>query len=275
MGDHVLTVTTGGLGDIFLATLHPDARKLGHPDEVGYFKALKEHDPETRTKVRMWCHNDQGGELFRYNPYVDEVDFHHEPPDSFTVRKAQNDPPFRLLSDRDRATLQWERPGFYLDPAEQAIAATIIAGGSFVVVHPFAGDKRRVWSFDIDAALRALCGAGVRVVLVGGSGHRAGYSWLSETVGVEHPLLTNLLNQHTARLHGFLTSQASKFIGTMSAYNGVAATFGVPSLVFAIPEAAAIIARNNLSIWPLMRSARMVYGRVPDPVRVIVDFAKG
>jgi hypothetical protein len=256
--DNIYTVMSGGLGDVLLDMLHPGA-------DFGYFGALAAQG--RKTKVFVWCHNDQALQLFDCRSFPTEIEFHFEMPGDLYIRtRATAAGSYRPLSAMDKGTLSWKRPDLTLSEEEAAAAKDIMAPGPFVVIHPFTSTTERSLYHNVDfiALLRAMCENGrSRIVLLGGTSKRAlvagQETQVEERVDFEHPLLVNLINKYTVRLHAYLASQAIKYIGGLGAFHCVAAEFGIPRLLYMSCWQERDVTEYSQDIYSMARSADVFY----------------
>lgn len=267
----IFTPIAGALGDVLENYLD---------GELGYFRALK--SAGAVTAVKLWAVNNQSPELFRFNPYVDHV--LTEPfalaagrTGGFRAWAAKSEPTFRLMTDAEHA-LPWERPQFFLSPPERQVAAEIEAAGPYVALHLFAGKpERRLDSIALHLIEHVSRHA--RFVILGGDSTRTEYApdHIREHSPVEDGLnLFNLVNKHSVRLHAHLASKAARFIGSVSAYNSVAQSCGVPALIFGSPQNRRDMIAGG-SVFKKMRDnrTRIYYlDDLPDVPRVVGEFLK-
>lgn len=218
----IFTPMAGGLGDILAYYLE---------GQLGYFPALKRVGAQTM--VRTWSCSDQVVDLFSYNPYVGVVidrPFQQHVGDFFQWAQHQ-ERVFRLMSEAEQNCAPWEQPVFYLNSEERDRLTDIEAGAPYVAVHPFAGQvDRRIDGAEIVRAAQEH----TRVIMLGGNSHRNDRP-IIERFDRFHPNVVSLVNKYSVRLQAAVVERASKFIGSVSAYNSVAAHFKVPSLIFGSP----------------------------------------
>lgn len=227
----------GGLGDIMTYYLEGD---------LGYFPVL--HERGFKTKVTAWSVSNQIRPLFMYNSHIDVLT---TPPfgpvegltDGFRTYAQSVEPEWRLLRDDERAHVPWQQPTFPLTPAEQQMADDI-TGAPYIAVHPFAGrPERSLMRAGIAREIVDTAAERMLVVVLGGnslrdkrapdgSGRSMGTAHLIESYGNEGRNVCSLTNQFSVRLHAYIAQHATKFIGSVSAYNCVAQHFKIPSLVF-------------------------------------------
>ena len=235
----------GGLGDIILSYLML---------ESGYIKSLKEREPNCKIRAAIMSHNPNVVEFFAHTLAIDEIFYKPWDGNPFDFFRYSGDgcTPMEITGQSTNVCapiarglelnptlggLSYERPEIYMDEEEIEVARDILSGGKFIVLHPFAGAAHRNMerSFDLIKVIDALCDAGVRVVVVGGTSNRieGSETTLVEELSYERDGLVNLVNKHSVRLHAYLTTRAHRFIGTMSCYSCAAIPFKVPCLVFA------------------------------------------
>lgn len=221
----IFTPIAGGIGDLLTYYLE---------GELGYFEALVRSG--RRTKVVVWSDSDQARSVFERNPWINAIDVRPFRPvagltDGFRAYAQQTTPGDRLLSEDDPA-FAWTRPSFYLSPEEWEIAATLRSWEPYVAVHPFAGQpERSLAKTGLARVIVETAAKHGRVVVLGGNSVR-GATNIFEGYDIPHPCVLNLVNTGTVRLHALAASRATKFIGSVSCYNCVAQSFGVPALVF-------------------------------------------
>lgn len=215
----IFTPMAGGLGDILAYYLE---------GQLGYFPALKRVG--ARTMVRTWSCSDQVDDLFSYNPHVDALvtrPFHQHVGDFYQWAQRQ-ERTFRLMSEAEQNCATWEQPAFYLNDTEYEFLQDTEAGAPYVAVHPFAGRVER----RLDAAEIVHAAAEhMRVIVLGGDSRRNGEP-IVERFDRFHWNVVSVVNKCSIRLQASIVKRASKFIGSVSAYNSVAAHFKVPSLIF-------------------------------------------
>jgi hypothetical protein len=223
----IFTPIAGGLGDVLTYFLD---------GELGYFRAAKRLG--YTTKVVVWSVSDQARSVFEGHPDIDEIDMRAFAPvahmtDIFRSYAASVVPQARLMTDTERAEIPWVRPEFHLTPDEAEIARRIEAGAPYVAVHPFAGKPERdlVRAGIARSVVEAAASDGRRVVVLGGDSLRNGRP-IKESFESNNPNVISLVNKFSVRLQAHVASRAAKFIGSVSCYNCVAQSCGVPALVF-------------------------------------------
>lgn len=277
----------GGLGDILMYYCEGD---------LGYFKGIKQRWPDITTKVLTYSVSDQVHHLFAHHPFVDV----HEhcpwpqggisgPLETYALGHAHPAPPngggWTWLSKHDKSLydLTSVRDPFYLDLGEAEVAAYLEERPPYVVVHPFAGSPDRDLAsrreINFPRMIRALAD-NCHVVLLGGSSYRGDQARrIVESAELPwHANLTNLVNHCSVRLHAHVTSKASKFIGTVSAYNCVAQQYQVPSQLWTTPRNAQLMRIEKNGVFMLMREndADVIsWDHMPeDPISEMVRFAR-
>lgn len=223
----IFTPIAGGIGDLLTYYLE---------GELGYFEALVRSGE--RTRVVVWSDSDQARAIFARNPWIDSIDVRPFRPvagltDTFRDYAQKTTPGARLLRDDDRR-VPWKRPPFFLDPQETDLEAALRAWEPYVAVHPFAGEpERSLAKTSLPRAIVDIAALNGRVVVLGGDSMRGARRIFEQNLDISHPNVISLVNRGSVRLHALAASRAAKFIGTMSCYNCVAQSFGVPALVYA------------------------------------------
>lgn len=275
MNEAIFTPIAGALGDVLENYLD---------GELGYFASLKRSG--ATTAVKLWSVNDQAPSLFTHHPHVDHVltqpfALARGKTVGFRAWAAAGEHAFRLLNETDLPR-RWERSPFYLSPAEQVIAEDIASWGPYVAIHPSAGRPERSLVHAGLAAplIEAASKHAERVIVLGGNSTRNdGIERVSLIErGVMHAGDRNvydLVGKFSVRLHAHLASKATKFIGTVSAYNAVAQCCAIPSLVFGSAQNRRDIVHGG-SVFAKMRAnsrSRLVFlDQRPDVPALVREF---
>jgi hypothetical protein len=252
-GAKIYTPMAGGIGDYILTMLTPGF-------DYGYFEDLK--TVGALTWLHLWVVTDSSRDLFMAAPYVDRLDWEdfNRMWEADSDQRAKNDG-YRRLTGEEKNALTWRRPEWVLNDTEREHLETILKDQRpFVAFHPFAGDDHRTFrsnGIEPEEAARAMCEAGVRVVVYGGNSLR----WAPQGDKLdkhdqfemfEHENLIDLRGQGSVRLQAHLMQFAKAFVGGTSWANCAAEAYGVPSLVFTTAYNRSHIKRDTGGIFWLM-----------------------
>jgi hypothetical protein len=261
MSSHIEKIwipTGGGLGDIVRCYLK---------DEPfwGYLKNLKEVRPRTKIKVISTSHNPETPALFKYTPFIDEVQEMGWMLDGSAIQKQQS---IGYTSIHDAMghlrTLKHTPPDFYLGPEDEDQYNSIVSSGRYVFVHPFAmraAMPLEEFAYMTDRLIDqykmhvVIVGANhVRVARKGATGPNdpGGRLSMKEEFNYERPGLFNLTNRSNVRVAMKLCSRATRFLGHCSCYNIVAWIKGIKSFVFSPPSQRHFLATTRSHAWPLI-----------------------
>jgi ADP-heptose:LPS heptosyltransferase len=225
-----------GLGDL-LRKYH----RKGHL--IGRLKAFKEQNPETKIKLLISCHNPQGRELFKFMPWIENVE---KVP--WSGKAIGNIPPkikgWSIDTPRIRTKIKqckYEKPDIFLSKADELVVNKIRNRGPFVVLHPFAGQANRMpippnrYTKLVDDIVNRLK---MNVVVVGGTHTRgARLRKIKPITRVEkfpykRTGLFNLVNNTNVRIVSQLVRDSYGFMGNWSCYACIAWEEKKPAALF-------------------------------------------
>lgn len=189
-----------------------------------YAKSLKNKHPDIKIKLITTCCNPIGHELFRFCPYIDEVEPH-----------PWVDPnrPWKQLASyvkgyKHLAKVEYITPSaptkIYLSQEDQNTFKEYLPEKDYIVMHPFAGDAIRI-NLPIEEyfplAKLLIEKFDYKVVVLGGKSQRV-IGKISRTINEEFPYkangIINLIDKVNLRVASALTLSASHFIGSNSAF---------------------------------------------------------
>lgn len=261
MSSHIEKIwipTGGGLGDIVRCYLK---------DEPfwGYLKNLKEVRPRTKIKVISTSHNPETPALFKYTPFIDEVQELGWMLDGRAIQQHEGKGYVSVHAAMETLRhLKHEPPDFYLGPEDQQQYDSVIANGRYVFIHPFAMRAALPLDEFVYMTDQLIDRYGFNVVIVGANHVRVarkgavnphdpgGKLPMKEELDYERPGLFNLVNKSNVRVAMKLCSRADRFLGHCSCYNIVAWIRGIKSFVFSPPSQRHFLATTRSHAWPLI-----------------------
>jgi len=218
----------GGLGDILLQYFKYEC--------LPFLKELKERQPDTYVKAILSTHNSMSGEIFRYHPYIDEVELHTYAPDYISKLLP-------LLHYQGYTSLRDIVPGsaapagshdLYLSDNDMTYVKSVLVDSPYTCVHPFAGKQ----DFKAERAIdwKTLLAQPENIVIIGGDSAREFVGRekieIREAFTSNQPNVINLVNIANPRIASYIAMHAKYFIGTLSCYVCVAAYQNVPGTCY-------------------------------------------
>lgn len=209
----------GGLGDVFYVYNKGE-------NGWGYIKSLKETFPHVHVKALCSTHNPQTVEFIKYNPYIDE---YHE---FGWVNNAK--PLFEKNSNGSRRldrqgkllkALKFNNPKIYTTKEDDKAIDRITSAGSFVLIHPFAGEpgRRCLPTKEYIPIIDSIIDdKKLNVVIIGGTYKRKNFKTSEdkkEELDYSRDGLFNLVGKSNARVCATLAAKQKHFIGSWSAYS--------------------------------------------------------
>ncbi len=268
----IYTFTCGGLGDIFFNYYYP-----GY--DAGYFADIKRRHPNCVLRVIVCSTSSQSNSFFSKSPYINELLSHPFTYCQYKIERNLSIGTTYIWHALDKNQYTYQQTTAQLTPAEQAIAEEVM-DTPYICVHPFAGSRNRCWAGHINttAIIDHLCDQGYRVALLGGDSQRLEpYTgkYIRESVKHIRPGLHNLVNCGSVRLHAHLAANATKFIGTQSAYCVPAAIHNVPCLLMTDREYEKEYRDDGNGIFGILHrnKATILYWQtMPDLISTIQSF---
>jgi len=213
----------GGLGDAFW-TYHKG--KAGW----GYIESLKKRYPQVKINVIGTSHNSNVLELIKYNPYITKAENFRavSPKNRESFEKAHCNQAKRLSTQkRLLSSLTFKRPKIFLNEQDRKVLKKIQGAGPFVLIHPFAGLRRRCSGTEkeyIPLIDWLVDDKKVNTVVIGNDHKRLTQNEkkvliMKERFDYERPGLFNLVNKGNPRLYYHLAKHQEYFIGSWSAYS--------------------------------------------------------
>jgi len=213
----IFLVSGGGAGDCVWELLHE--QKFFH------LKCLKE---DFNAKIRLYvvCHCAGIEDLYVGQPIDEVIHEAWRPPSPeenarFGRPDADGYLPYTrldLLQLAGISSLWMSRPQIYLSPEETRFVMATVANRPCIVCQPYAGLSDRD-GFDVAALTRladdlARLNPKVNLILIG-KNHERGHKYAPE-LGIEHPNVTNLIDQIGLRVAWHLVQQCDAFVGAHS-----------------------------------------------------------
>jgi len=224
----------GGLGDVIWAYLQS-------PQWLS-FQAIRDKNPAARIKAIVISYNRQSAELIRFNPYINEIDYHLPNGEQkkgmrmcdIVAQYAEDFLPYTSTQMHGRN----RRQKIYLTDEEKGIVEKIKTAGPYIAVHPFASiDKRQPLPIEGYIPLMDKIIDSSNIVLLGGTHTRAfggsGDKTLArnETLKYGHKGVFNLIGRTNSRVSTSLVLGATEFVGTWSCYSTACWTMGIKATV--------------------------------------------
>jgi len=249
----------------------------------GYIKAFKEKYPGRTIKVVCCSSNAQTSELFKENPYIDEV---VHAPWATTKQRQRNDNIKKALHGytnfeigRPLPGAGWQEPQIYLDTKDKAFVDKIIQQGKYILVHPFAsypGVPLQAEEYPelIDTMIDEL---GYNVVVVGATYKRVFQEadlHKEEVFNYERKKLFNLVNKTNVRVAVRLARNAHGYLGTWSAF--YCASWACPAgpMVFCTPNKASTVDLINKKRFPGAKYRKIFVPPIVQPILSQKDTTK-
>ena len=215
----VFVTLGGGLGDVFCNYFRGE-------NGWGLIESLKTKFPNIRVKALCSTHNPQTLEFIQYNPYVDEAvdpgwSLHGQTAWNKHVGSAVRLSKAKLLTKH----LIFKKPKLYLSRRDQEQVHSVISKGSFVLLHPFAGEPHRIGmpaEEYIPLIDQLIDTKGMNVVLVGANYKRHNLNSQEEKpeqLDYERDGLFNFIDKTNSRVIASLANHQTRFIGSWSAYS--------------------------------------------------------
>jgi hypothetical protein len=198
--------------------------------------------------------NDRVPDLFRHNPYFEEVTYHTWRADWWTVKAEQAaGHPYLEEIGFHRPP---ERMPFFLSDEEKAVFQEI-AARPYVGLHFFAGMGERNWfgrihHEGVERIIQTVLDHGFQVVLLGGSSIRQEGDYratMHERFACTRPGVFNLLDRHSVSLHCQLAATATALVGTMSCYVSLGTQFQRPAFVVLPPSLQSWFSREDGGVF--------------------------
>lgn len=220
--NEVFLASGGGLGDL-IWSYHNDADFLS-------LKAIKEFD-NPHVTLFIHTHNDQCQQLYKLNPYIDNIIYSKWKERNFTMQMK----PLNWIYNTH--FFKKEKMPIFLTPEERIYVDNIYKNyPNYVVLHPFAGgsDRSALNSpIDVKSLIDKVISLGYTVILIGGTSMRdnAGIETkLEEKFDYERKGLINTVNKVGVRISTELSFNTKFFIGSESCYIVAAVSSGAKVL---------------------------------------------
>jgi ADP-heptose:LPS heptosyltransferase len=224
--ESVFVTLGGGLGDVFCNYIRGENR-------WGFVESLKQQHPQVKIRALCSTHNPQTLEFILHNPHITEA---IDPGWSLHGHDAWNkyvDGSIRLSECRDiKKRLVFKKPKLYLNRRDQEQITAITQQGSFVLMHPFAGEQHRIAmpaEEYVPLIDELIDKKGLNVVLLGANYTRSNLKQKEqklEQLDYHRDGLFNLIDKTNARVIAGLARIQTRFIGTWSAYSCLSWLFG-------------------------------------------------
>jgi len=218
--------TAGGLGDHLLGYFSPHSFPFG----FGYLQELKTKIPEA--KIKLICHpvQKEASRFFELDPRIDSIDIHPwiSP---LKIKECKNikeeAKKYKSLEEFGKRNNLKKQPNIdvFLSKKEQETIDRIQQEGRYIVIHPFAGGKNRIFFSPenyipfIDMVVEEK---DLNVVIVGGSHAKIRNSqnpkFFEEKFSYQRKRLFNLVGKTTGRAAVKLTRAAEFLLASNSAF---------------------------------------------------------
>lgn len=222
-----------------------------HNSIFGQIPSFKKNNKQSLIKVICCSSNQETVELFKFNPYIDQVE--HVPWALNSVGIKERNLEFKkhlegwhCLNVRDKLPkAKFAPPNMFLEAEEKVQVKSIIAQGKYILIHPFASYITKVredrYKYIIDTMIDDL---NYNVVVVGGSHNRSFQQ--QEVLHKEHfkyerDGLYNLVNKTNVRVAVSLAKNAYGYFGTWSAFYCAAYTCPAGPMVLCTEDRAPTI----------------------------------
>ena len=210
----------GGLGDVVWEYLR---------DKRAWWVGPLVKDYGARIRVYTMCHNDGVDDVFRHHPFI-EAHFNEpwQPPTVEIARRFSEPIDGYLPLHHDQYVYgafngvldtTTTKPALYLSHEEQHQLASLVSQRPCIVLQPFAGLSDRdafnsVTLQRLTEKLVSLCSS-VRIIVVG-KNHERTHKYNHESVGFEHPNVTDMIDRLGIRLGYHLVRHCDAFCGSHS-----------------------------------------------------------
>jgi ADP-heptose:LPS heptosyltransferase len=216
----------GGLGDHLLSYFGGNKIRRGPCGGFGFLDQLKEEQPDSEVKVI--AHPTQPGEIkkfFRFHPHISKIEeYKWCNPCHVCKNEEQESKGYTKLDDygRNRGWKRKPNTKIFTSRQDEELISEIMDRGSFVIFHPFAGEKARIpvsdkdWKRLIDTVTRELeCNA----VVVGATHTRqtARTQNIEESFNHNNKSVFNLVNKASLRASAKLIQLSKAAVLTHSA----------------------------------------------------------